>query len=617
MSSEATRVQLKIYQNRRLVFSTDLDAPMEVGRQRVDEPEPYQRISESSGVRLVIAKREETSISRNHARFAPQPDGKVQITNLSAHISLPLHPHELLAAGESRNIELPALLTMGDKVVRLEQAVLDDDLRVERLSQPTLAPGTFGFPAGKAPRFLTELVGGNRVALDQDSLMQWLQAVLGVFQSAASSPRFLPDAAMAVAEIVDLDFAAILLWDGQQWKSEAFHARGQLAAGEQWQPSRTILERLRREQSTLRHVPSSGSQPANSLMNVRGLVAAPILDTHGDVIGAIYGDRRQARPGAPSPLISELEAKLVDLLACGVAGGLARLEQEKHILAARVQFEQFFTPELARKLEAEPDLLSGRDAEASLLFCDITGFSRISERLGPKRTVDWIKDVMTALSDCVIVHQGVLVDYIGDELVAMWGAPSAIPNHAELACRAALAMIKQLPQLNQRWEPILGEPMGFGIGINSGMARVGNIGTDRKFKYGPLGNTVNLASRVQGATKYLRTKLLVTGDTARHLDGSFSLRRLCRVRMVNIAEPVELYELAAEVPDNWHGAKSQYEEALDAFERGDCLVATSILGKLLVENPNDAPSLLLLSRAVDMLAHVRERFDPVWELAGK
>jgi len=105
-------------------------------------------------------------------------------------------------------------------------------------------------------------------------------------------------------------------------------------------------------------------------------------------------------------------------------------------LAARVQFEQFFTPSLASELAARPDLLKGRSLEVTLLFCDIRGFSRISERLGPGGTVEWISNVMEVLSDCVLAHQGVLVDYIGDELIAMWGAPKEEPQHAQLACRA-------------------------------------------------------------------------------------------------------------------------------------------------------------------------------------
>src|SRR5207244_4923878 len=120
---------------------------------------------------------------------------------------------------------------------------------------------------------------------------------------------------------------------------------------------------------------------------------------HGAVIGALYADRRRGSGSAGAGPITEVEALFVELLARGVAAGLARLEQEQSALAARVQFEQFFTPELARQLAEQPDPLKGRDAEVTVLFCDIRGFSRISERLGPAGTVEWIGDVLAALSE--------------------------------------------------------------------------------------------------------------------------------------------------------------------------------------------------------------------------
>src|SRR5262249_19084877 len=146
-----------------------------------------------------------------------------------------------------------------------------------------------------------------------------------------------------------------------------------------------------------------------------------LLDRAGRVIGALYGER--SREGPPTPGGGKLEAILVDLLACGVATGLARQEQERAAVQAQVRFEQFFGPELARHLQQEPDLLEGREAEVTLLFCDIRGFSRVSERLGPAGTVRWVGDVMGELSECVLAEGGVLVDYVGDEMLAMWGAP--------------------------------------------------------------------------------------------------------------------------------------------------------------------------------------------------
>jgi adenylate cyclase len=346
------------------------------------------------------------------------------------------------------------------------------------------------------------------------------------------------------------------------------------------------------------------------------VVAAPILNRHGEVIGALYGDRCHSRHGVFAP-ITKLEAMLVELLASGVAAGLARVEQEQAALRARVQFEQFFTPELARELTAHPELLNGKELDVTVLVCDIRGFSRVTERLGPARTMDWINDVLGVLSNCVLQQGGVLVDYVGDELEAMFGAPVGHADHAQRACRAALAMLDTLPQLQQRWLEATQEPMGVGIGINSGSARVGNIGSAQKFKYGPLGNTVNLASRVQGASKYLKATLLITEETRAHLGEGFATRRLCRVRVVNIDKPVAIFELVDTPIQSWLELKDTYEQALACFENKEFLQTAHLLGKLLPRHPSDGPTQALLSRAVTCLLEEPKDFDAVWKLPGK
>ena len=119
---------------------------------------------------------------------------------------------------------------------------------------------------------------------------------------------------------------------------------------------------------------------------------------------------------------------LVEVIAVGVSTGLARMEQEHAALTLQTQFEQFFTPELARQLAAHPELLTGRDMEITVLFCDIRGFSRITRNHGTEFTLEWINECCSTLSDCVLRHQGVLVDYIGDELMAMWVPPRPSPT---------------------------------------------------------------------------------------------------------------------------------------------------------------------------------------------
>jgi adenylate cyclase len=603
--------QIRVYDKQQLVFSGECTGEVELGRQSDDREEPFAQKQQPGGCRLVIARLDEDSVSRKHAALEPLPDGRVRVRNVSAKLPVGLPDGGKLRVGGVCELPLPVLLTFGTKTIRV-QGTEPEAMQLQGLAEATRAPGqvavpsfkfsTFGMPAEKD--------------FDMEAMVRWLQAAMGVLQSAAGSPEVFSRAAEAVVSL-GLDSGRVLLWDNGAWKVEALHAAPSLNLKADWPASRQVLNKVRQEKRTFWQVPGQLPLETASLAGVAAVVAAPILDRHGEVIGALYGDRRLHSRSASVPQVTKLEALLVELLAMGVAAGQARIEQEKAALAARVQFEKFFTPELAHQLAVQPDLLKGRDSDVTLLFCDIRGFSRISERLSPAETVAWVSDVMESLSDSVLAYRGVLVDYIGDELLAMWGAPEEQPDHARLACRAALDMLDKLRHLNERWEPLFSEPMGLGIGVNSGPARVGNTGSQRKFKYGPLGNTVNLASRVQGATKYLKTKLLITGATQKQLDDTFRSRRLCRVGVVNIAEPVDIHELVSSEQESWPALKSGYEQALAEFEQREFRKAARILGNLLTQYPEDGPSLVLMSRAVHALVEEPFDFDPVWKLPGK
>jgi adenylate cyclase len=604
------RVQLRVYENAELVYTHELIGPMEFGRQGKDEREPYYVTMESGHARLILARHDEQTFSRRYVLVEPMPSGKVRLTNLSSTRSLQVPGMGTLEHRDACEVSPPIVLPLGRIAVRIEVGE-QEEVALFRLPEVT-APPRMGSLTG----FHLQTIGLPAQG-ENKSFIKWLHAALDVLQSAASSADFLDKAARAAAELVNLDSARILLRSPDGWFSQATKSLSRSNSESDWQPSRSILTQLLQEKRTFWEAADLSVDKGKSLLGIKAVVAAPILDRHGNVIGALYGDRRGDSPMAVFGPITELEASLVELLARGVAAGLLRLDQERAALEARVRFEQFFTPQLARQLEVNPDLLQGRDAEVTLLFCDIRGFSRISERMGPARTVAWISDTMATLSECVRARQGVLVDYIGDELIAMWGAPEAQPDHASLACRAALDMLARLPELNERWRGPLQETMGLGIGVNTGMARVGNMGSSHKFKYGPLGGTVNLASRVQGATKYLKCPLLITGATRDRLDDSFHTRRLARVRVINIAEPVELYELADPSGPGWFEARTEYEKALELFEKGQFGPAGGILGELRARHPDDGPALVLLYRAVQCLVEGPSASDAVWELPGK
>jgi adenylate cyclase len=375
----------------------------------------------------------------------------------------------------------------------------------------------------------------------------------------------------AIRQMATQDFDAVLL-DIQMPEMDGFE----------------VLSRLR-ESGQLRNTP---------------VIVVTGLQEEQDAVRCIENGAEDflSRPIRPALLMARLSASL-----------------EKKRLREKV-FEQHFTRELARELARNPDpmKMQARQADVSVLFCDIRGFSAISERLGPSQTIAWLGGVMGEFSSIVIDHGGVLVDYTGDELLAMWGAPNEQPNHAELACRAALEILRCLPDLSKIWRPRVGAETEVGIGINSGEALVGNVGTHRKFKYGPLGTAVNLASRVQGATKFLKTSLLITGETASKVRGIFPTRRLCQVRVQNILAPVHLHEL--EVPGifpDWDRLSTHYETALDLFETGDFHGARRDLLAFLGEVPADGPGKRLLARIDEALHPEAPAFEAIWTLPGK
>jgi len=558
--------------------------------------------------RVVLASVKEQRLHR-HIQVEPLPQpGMFRLTNLSRNVAIQIADGPTVAPLGSFEGRSPLEFCVDRWTLRAQVGATSTE-PMQMLPEQPAPPGSVVLEGSHISSLMQSIGTGS---IDAVNLIRWLQATMDVLQEAAGSREFLPRAAKAVVELIGLDGCRVLLRDGQQWTVAAQWLRTG-ADQTDWRPSFQLLEQMRQRKRTLWQVPDENM----SVATLTAVVVAPILNPKGEVIGALYGDRGQIVDAvAPKP-ITQLEAMLAEVLARGLAAGLARLDQEQAALRARVQFESCFGPKLAGQLLDNPDILRGRDAQVSILFCDLRKFSTNSEHLGPEATVEWIGQVMGAMSDCVERHEGVVVDYIGDELMALWGAPVDQPDHAQRACQAALEMLDHLPALNAEWNARLKTPLDLGIGINSGLARVGNVGTAVKIKYGALGNATNLASRVQGATKHLKTRLLITRGTKDLLDGDFAVRRIGFSRVVNISEPVELFELAAAAKPIWTPLQMEYEIALQKFESRNFRTAIRVLGNLLNEHPDDGPALVLLSRAVGCMVKEPGADFHLWELPGK
>jgi adenylate cyclase len=277
---------------------------------------------------------------------------------------------------------------------------------------------------------------------------------------------------------------------------------------------------------------------------------------------------------------------------------------------------------LAHQLESDPSLLEGRDQEVTVLFSDLRGFTGLSQRIGAADTCRLMRDIMEQLSERIVEQKGTIVDYAGDGILAMWNAPVLQEDHAARACQAALAMLGELPGLNARWHKLAGGAISLGIGVNTGMAQVGNTGSSRKFKYGPRGHTINLASRVQDATKNLRLPLLITGPTRDLLPPDYACRRLGLVRLAGVKEPALLYEVkGTSAPPEWQHRRELYEAGLALYEERRwvraCLTLLPLLELRTGNTEFDTATLKLLRRAWECLESPPEPFEPIVEVTNK
>jgi adenylate cyclase len=499
-------------------------------------PLEFGRASRRQLPRFVI---DDDFVSRDHLQIEERPGNCVRVCNLSQ--TNPIHPADgpAIPTGASRELPTPVRLRVGGTTIDIEAAGEDRAgepapvaLGAERYQ--TLAGPLSGRLSCPTPPPLSAL--GEAPAPQQ--IAQWLETVIELQRAAAGPEELHRQAARALVELVGLDAGMVLLRCGSAWAASGRHVAGDCAMPHY---SQTLLNQVVAERRTLYQDEETVNRlKAQSLLDLDAVVATPIFGLASEVSGVLYGVRGQRNQTQKG--IRPLEAQVVQLLAAAVGANLARTAA----LRMRLQLEQFFSPELVAALERDPGLLEGRDQEVTVLFSDLRGFTSLSERLGPQVTCRVMRDLMDQLSECLIAEGGAIVDYAGDGILAMWNAPVAQEDHAIRACRAARAMLRELPDLNARWGAIVGAPLALGIGINTGPAQVGNTGSSRKLHYGPRGLTVNLASRIQDATKRLGMAVLIAPSTRQQAAGRFAFRELGAVSLAGISGEVVLYELGDE-----------------------------------------------------------------------
>ena len=278
--------------------------------------------------------------------------------------------------------------------------------------------------------------------------------------------------------------------------------------------------------------------------------------------------------------------------------------EEREKRKVRTSFQQYLSPEVIRRLLVRPELVRPRKTEISIMFSDIRNFTTISEQLDAQDLALVLNQYLSDMTRIIFRSYGTLDKYIGDAVMAFWGAPFEEPEHAARACRAALEMMQRVSEIREQWRAAGRPPLDIGIGVNTGVASVGNMGSQLRYGYTAMGDAVNLSSRLEGLNKEFRTHILLGPDTyAAVRDAGFVFRELDLIQVKGKLQPVIIYELV-----DYQEAAHEHQERLDTFARGRAcylqrqwLEAQAIFQELLERWPDDGPSRTFWKRCQDYL----------------
>src|SRR5467141_2994414 len=244
------------------------------------------------------------------------------------------------------------------------------------------------------------------------------------------------------------------------------------------------------------------------------------------------------------------------------------LFEEKEKRRVRTAFGQYLSPEVIRRLLVNPQLVEPKKTDITVMFSDIRGFTTISEKLDAQDLALFLNQYLSDMTSLVFDHQGTLDKYIGDAVMAFWGAPFEEPGHAARGCHTALKMMERVREMQRKWEAEGKPHLDIGIGLNTGVASVGNMGSVLRYGYTALGDTVNLSSRLEGLNREYGTHILLSENTYTAVeDANLVFRELDLIRVKGKLQPVTLYELVAS-RDTPEGSAPDLEERVEMFAQG-------------------------------------------------
>jgi adenylate cyclase len=278
------------------------------------------------------------------------------------------------------------------------------------------------------------------------------------------------------------------------------------------------------------------------VQQVRSALCAPLMGSAGRVLGVLYVDNQ-----ALTHRFDEEDLEFI-IAFSGIAGVAIEngefAERSRREAMVRTNFERFFSPAIAARIAATPEgsaALAGDRRPVAVLFTDVRGFTPLSERLAPEHIATLLTEYFTEMAECVFRHGGTLDKFLGDGLMALWGAPLGAPDDVDRAVRAAVDMMQALDALNARWTRERRPTLAMGVGINYGEAFAGNIGSARRMEYTVIGDVVNTAARLCACAK--GGEILVGDGLRTALRGGPKLRAHEPLKLRGKSRPVPVYSV--------------------------------------------------------------------------
>jgi adenylate cyclase len=267
-------------------------------------------------------------------------------------------------------------------------------------------------------------------------------------------------------------------------------------------------------------------------------------------------------------------------------------------------FSTYLAPSVVMQLIESPEhlKLGGEEREITAFFSDIQGFTSISEALTPQELVVLLNEFLTEMTDIILNHEGTVDKFEGDAILAFFGAPNILENHAERACMACIEMHKRLAELRSKWKAGGRPELKMRIGLCTGMAVVGNMGSENRMDYTMMGDTVNTAARLEGVNKTYGIYTLISETTSKAAGKNFAVREIDSIKAVGKKEPVTIYQLLGytqDIDDRTKDTVAKYHQGLRAYRNQRWDTAIQLFRTVLSVSPEDGPSKTMLSRCFE------------------